>query len=128
MQEVQCAELLAKEQLRRQMIVFAHTRGLGPAYDMAQSISELLSCHTEEYELGTPLRNPLGTPTGALQPQKLQRTPVQGQGCTTPSAYEDYQQQWAEVVEDNRREGEGLVDSDGRERGSRPKKRYRVGN
>ena len=73
----------------------------------------------EESELGTPLGNPLGTPTGALQPQKLQRT---------PSAYEDYQQQWAEVVEDNRREGEGLVDSDGRERGSRPNKRYRVGN
>ena len=55
-------------------------------------------------------------------------TPPLGQGCTPLSAYEDYQQQWAEVVEDSRWEGEGLMDSDGRERVSRPKKRYRVGN
>ena len=80
MQEVPYAELLAKERLRRQMIVFAHTRGLGPANDMAQSISELLSCQMEEYELCTPLGTPLGPPSGILQPQAMQRTPSKGQG------------------------------------------------
>ena len=77
---------------------------------MAQCISGLLIYKMEEYELCTPVGTPLGTPLGTQQPQVSQRTPSQGQRCTTPSAYEDYQQQWATVVEDDRRDGERLVD------------------
>ena len=76
---------------------------------------------------GTPLGTLIVTPIGTHQPQAMQRTPSQEQGCTTPSAYADCQQQWATVVEDNRRDGEGLMESDGRERGSRPKEAVQDG-
>ena len=119
MLDVPLAELIAKERVRRQMIGFAYSRGLSSAHGLAQPISEQLIYPLEEYALHTPL----GTP----RPHVSQQTHTHGQHSTVPIAYEDYQQQWALDVEEDRRDRGGLVDSDGRERGNRPKKRYKLG-
>ena len=66
---------------------------------------------------------PLGSPMPYVSPAPSPQT-GHGHRSTVPMTYEEYQQQWEVAVVENRRDGEGLVSGEGRERGNR----YKVGN
>ena len=112
------AQLGSKEQVRRQMIAFAYSRGLNPAHISEQVIQPLV-----EHDSGAPSGSPMPKVNPAPSPQTSH-----GHHSTIPMTYGEYRQQWKVVVVGNRRDGEGLVTSDGRERGNRPNKRCTVGN
>ena len=95
--EVPLAQLVAKEQVRRQMIAFAYSRGLNSAHSLAQHISEQVIHPLVEHELCAPLGSPMPHVSPAPGPQTHH-----GHHSTVPMTYEEYQQQWEVVVVENR--------------------------
>ena len=108
------------ERVRRQMLHFACSRGLEPALDTPSHVLGL----TMQPLTGNTNRTSLSIP----QPGDNTRTHNHHNHLNRDSVpYEEYLRQGEGMAVGRRREDGGRMAGDGRERGTRPKKRHKAG-
>ena len=108
-------QLISTERHRRQMIQFACSRGPGPVLTTFNPIPGLTMQPLARNANRTSLRVP--------QPDTNNRTHARRNPLNTdPVPYEEHCHPWEIIAVGGRRDDEGRMAGDGRERGSRPKR------